>query len=25
LQPLVAVTSDTGTYQFPRLDIGAYT
>jgi hypothetical protein len=25
LQPLVAVTSETGTYQFPRLEIGAYT
>ena len=25
LQPLVAVTSETGTYQFPRLAIGAYT
>jgi carboxypeptidase family protein/TonB-dependent receptor-like protein len=25
LQPLVAVTSDTGTYQFPRLAIGTYT
>ncbi|HEY7288684.1 MAG TPA: carboxypeptidase regulatory-like domain-containing protein [Vicinamibacterales bacterium] len=25
LQPLTAVTSDTGTYQFPRLEIGAYT
>ena len=25
LQPLVAVTSETGTYQFPRLDIGTYT
>jgi hypothetical protein len=24
LQPLVAVTSETGTYQFPRLDIGVY-
>jgi carboxypeptidase family protein/TonB-dependent receptor-like protein len=24
LQPLVAVTSETGTYQFPRLDIGTY-
>src|ERR1044071_3707064 len=25
LQPLTAVTSDTGTYQFPRLEIGSYT
>src|SRR5437762_5970204 len=25
LQPLTAVTSDTGTYQFPRLEIGTYT
>ncbi len=25
LQPLVAVTGETGTYQFPRLDIGVYT
>jgi carboxypeptidase family protein len=25
LQPLVAVTSDTGSYQFPRLEIGLYT
>src|SRR5215467_972564 len=25
LQPQVAVTSETGTYQFPRLDIGVYT
>src|SRR5256885_1081412 len=25
LQPLTAVTSETGTYQFPRLDIGVYT
>ena len=25
LQPLVAVTSETGTYQFPRLEIGTYT
>jgi Carboxypeptidase regulatory-like domain len=25
LQPLTAVTSDTGSYQFPRLEIGAYT
>src|SRR5256886_378153 len=25
LQPLTAVTSETGTYQFPRLEIGAYT
>jgi len=25
LQPLVAVTSETGTYQFPRLEIGVYT
>ena len=25
IQPLTAVTSDTGTYQFPRLDIGTYT
>jgi hypothetical protein len=25
LQPLTAVTSDTGTYDFPRLDIGTYT
>jgi len=25
LQPLTAVTSDTGTYQFPRLPIGTYT
>jgi hypothetical protein len=25
LQPLVAVTSDSGTYQFPRLEIGSYT
>src|SRR6476659_6170356 len=24
LQPLTAVTSDTGTYQFPRLEVGAY-
>src|SRR5512132_614998 len=24
LQPLTAVTSDTGTYQFPRLPIGTY-
>jgi hypothetical protein len=24
LQPLTAVTSETGTYQFPRLDIGTY-
>ena len=24
LQPLTAVTSETGTYQFPRLDIGVY-
>ena len=25
LQPLTAITSDTGTYQFPRLPIGTYT
>ncbi|HZT75121.1 MAG TPA: TonB-dependent receptor [Vicinamibacterales bacterium] len=25
LQPLVAVTSDTGTYQFPRLEVADYT
>src|SRR5436190_18884257 len=25
LQPLTAVTSDTGTYQFPRLSVGTYT
>jgi hypothetical protein len=25
LQPLTAVTSETGTYQFPRLNIGSYT
>jgi len=25
LQPLTAVSSDTGTYQFPRLNIGTYT
>lgn len=25
LQPLVAVTSDTGSFQFPRLEVGAYT
>ena len=25
LQPLTAVTSETGSYQFPRLEIGAYT
>src|SRR3954466_14535627 len=25
LQPLTAVTSETGTYQFPRLEIGSYT
>src|SRR2546428_847070 len=25
LQPLTAVTSETGTYQFPRLNIGTYT
>jgi hypothetical protein len=25
LQPLTATTSDSGTYQFPRLDIGTYT
>src|SRR5262245_8378444 len=25
LQPLTAVTSDAGTYQFPRLEIGVYT
>jgi hypothetical protein len=25
LQPLVAVTSDTGTYQFPQIPIGTYT
>ena len=25
LQPLTATTSDTGTYQFPRLPIGTYT
>src|SRR6267378_8467224 len=25
LQPLTAVTSETGTYQFPRLNIGVYT
>src|SRR5206468_12879249 len=25
LQPLTAVTSETGTYQFPRLGIGTYT
>jgi hypothetical protein len=25
LQPLVAATSETGTYEFPRLEIGAYT
>src|SRR6266478_5977148 len=24
LQPLTAVTSETGTYQFPRIDIGTY-
>jgi len=24
IQPLTAITSDTGTYQFPRLDIGTY-
>src|SRR6185295_5874279 len=25
LQPMTAVTSETGTYQFPRLNIGTYT
>src|SRR2546430_10770302 len=25
LQPLTAVTSETGTYQFPRIEIGTYT
>src|SRR5215211_4440444 len=25
LQPLTAVTSETGTYQFPRLSVGTYT
>src|SRR6478672_7652988 len=25
LQPLTAITSETGTYQFPRLEIGVYT
>jgi hypothetical protein len=25
LQPLTAITSETGTYQFPRLEIGSYT
>ncbi len=25
LQPLTAITSDTGTFQFPRLDVGTYT
>lgn len=25
LQPLTAVTSETGTYQFPRLEVGTYT
>src|SRR5215510_4202053 len=25
LQPLTAVTSDRGTYQFPRLEVGSYT
>src|SRR6184192_643694 len=25
LEPLTAVTSETGTYQFPRLEIGVYT
>src|SRR5713226_3078328 len=25
LQPLTAVTSETGTYQFPRIEIGVYT
>jgi Carboxypeptidase regulatory-like domain len=25
LQPLTAVTGETGTYQFPRLEIGTYT
>jgi hypothetical protein len=25
LQPLIAVTSETGSYQFPRLEIGTYT
>jgi hypothetical protein len=25
LQPLIAVTSETGSYQFPRLEIGVYT
>src|SRR5262249_61905194 len=25
LQPLTAVTSETGSYQFPRLEIGTYT
>src|SRR5438445_9513895 len=25
LQPLTAITSETGTYQFPRVEIGAYT
>ena len=25
LQPLTAITSETGTYQFPRLEIGTYT
>src|SRR5262249_60759517 len=25
LQPLVAVSSETGSYQFPRLEIGGYT
>src|SRR5947209_9180647 len=25
LQPLTAVTSETGTFQFPRLEIGEYT
>ena len=24
LQPLTAITSDTGTYQFPRIPIGTY-
>src|SRR5437588_12517654 len=25
LQPLTAVTSETGSYQFPRIEIGSYT
>src|SRR5438445_4634889 len=25
LEPLIAITSETGTYQFPRLEIGTYT